>query len=387
MARYITYSVLKSQLLGGVLLFASAPNLSADQWDIGGDIHQQIVYDSNFLMSRNEQAIWAYTIDPRVSVDYSTRRYTSNLSGTLSVKRHTDLERYDTENPSYYWNQSYMLRRHEFALDVDYSDRLTRELAAEDTGDFSAEDNVKTTNVNPYWIYQLSPIDTLRMNYVYTDRHYVSGEFDENTDTTLAFDWARQLFGNMSFLTSASISRYDATSRNEKNDTEYIQLAAGIKKTWHRMLLLEFRFGYYETENDQVLFSRSEPVKNTIKTSGSLLEFVASHKQKLNTYGFKLSKRLLPSSEGQVRDRYTAGAVWSRELSHRSALDTEIFWGKTEGSDVSDSDNIQSSLSLSYSYRMTKAISLKAAYAHSLQDNGQTKVSSDEVSLDVGYRF
>ena len=86
-------------------------------------------YDDNFLMSDTEQESWIYSVKPEVSLIYLTPVMTSELDAKLAVKRYSEFDQFDSEDPAFSWKNSYKRARSTWSMDFGYRESSQRDFA------------------------------------------------------------------------------------------------------------------------------------------------------------------------------------------------------------------------------------------------------------------
>ena len=142
-------------------------------------------YDDNFLMNEAEQDSWIYSLKPEASLIYLTPVIKSELDARLAVKRYSEFDRFDSEDPAFNWKNSYKRARSTWSLDFGYSENSQRDAAEQDTGQFDSNTIVETVYVDPSVVFSVTEKDDLGISLGYTERDYDADDFSDNENETV----------------------------------------------------------------------------------------------------------------------------------------------------------------------------------------------------------
>ena len=145
----------------GVAL-ASAPLVSgAATWVAGYSFNADVSYDDNFFMNESEQDTLVYSVKPQTSLMYVSPVAKSQLDARVAVKRYSEFEQFDSEDPAFDWKNSYTTERSTWSFDFGYSENSQRDAAELDTGVFDSNSIVETIYVKPRVNIDLTERDQL----------------------------------------------------------------------------------------------------------------------------------------------------------------------------------------------------------------------------------
>ena len=136
--------IFKSIVVALLLVIFPATTLAAG-WVADFSFDADAAYDDNFLMNDAEQETWVYSLKPEASLIYLTPVIKSELEARLALKRYSEFDQFDSEDPAFKWENSYKRERSTWSLDFGYSENSQRDAAEQDTGQFDSNTLVETT--------------------------------------------------------------------------------------------------------------------------------------------------------------------------------------------------------------------------------------------------
>ena len=141
-------------------------------WVADFSLDANATYDDNFLMNDQEQESWIYTLKPEASLIYASQVMTYELQTSLALKRYSEFDQFDSEDPAFDWKNSYQRERSTWSLDFGYSENSQRDLAEDDTGQFDSNSIVETTYADSGVSYRITEKDDLGISFSHTERDY-----------------------------------------------------------------------------------------------------------------------------------------------------------------------------------------------------------------------
>jgi len=376
-----------NQIAVAVALAAVPVFSSAAAWVPGYSLNADVSYDDNFFMSESEQDTWVYAVKPQVSLMYVSPVAKSELDARVAVKRYSEFEQFDSEDPAFDWRNSYKTERSSWGLDFGYSENSQRDAAELDTGVFDSNSLVETIYVNPRVNIDLTEKDQLGISLNFSDRDYDTNDFSDNDNQTLGLNWQHRLNEVLSTTAMVSISQYDADRVAISNsETEYLQATVGFIYKRSEAMTINGSLGHFETDRQQRLFFGPVTVLSDSETTGALLRLGVSYSYEKDVFSFNLSRGLYPSSQGLVEERDSIALDYEHQFSGRSAGGINILWHDTESS---LENRATFSLSPFYRYRLTEKIDLQTSYVFRSFDRQSTldKVESNRIKVGLRYSF
>lgn len=376
-----------NQIAVAVALAAVPVFSSAATWVPGYSLNADVSYDDNFFMSESEQDTWVYAVKPQASLMYVSPVAKSQLDARVAVKRYSEFEQFDSEDPAFDWKNSYKTERSSWGLDFGYSENSQRDAAELDTGVFDSNSLVETIYVNPRVNIDLTEKDQLGISLNYSDRDYDTNDFSDNDNQSLGLNWQHRLNEVLSTTAMVSISQYDADRVAISNsETEYLQATVGFIYKRSEAMTINGSLGHFETDRQQRLFFGPVTVLSDSETTGALVRLGVSYSYEKDIFSFNLSRGLYPSSQGLVEERDSIALDYEHQFSGRSAGGINILWHDTESS-LENRETF--TLSPFYRYRLTEKIDLQTSYIFRSFDRQSTldKVESNRVKVGLRYSF
>jgi len=371
----------------GVAL-ASAPLVSgAATWVAGYSFNADVSYDDNFFMSESEQDTLVYSVKPQASLMYVSPVAKSQLDARVAVKRYSEFEQFDSEDPAFDWKNSYRTERSTWSIDFGYSENSQRDAAELDTGVFDSNSIVETIYVKPRVNIDLTERDQLGISLNYSERDYDTNDFSDNDNQTFGLDWQHKINQLISTTAMVSISQYDADRvAISNNTTDYLQATVGFIYKRSEAMTINGSLGHFETDRQQRLFSGPVTVVSDSETTGALLNLGISYSYEKDIFSFNLSRGLYPSSQGLVEERDSIAMDYEHQFSGRSTGGINISWHDTE-SNLEERETF--TLAPFYRYRLSEKIDLQTSYVFRSHDRQSTanKVESNRVKLGLRYSF
>ena len=376
-----------NQIAVGVALAIVPVASGAATWVADYSLNADVSYDDNFFMSESEQDTLVYSVKPQASLMYVSPVAKSQLDARVAVRRYSEFEQFDSEDPAFDWKNSYRTERSSWGIDFGYSENSQRDAAELDTGVFDSNSLVETIYVNPRVNIDLTERDQLGLSLNYSDRDYDTNDFSDNDNQTFGLNWQHQLNELISTTAMVSISQYDADRvAISNNKTDYLQATIGFIYKRSEAMTINGSFGHFETDRQQRLFFGPVTLVSDSETTGALLNLGVSYSYEKDVFSFNLSRGLYPSSQGLVEERDSIALDYEHQFSGRSAGGINISWHDTESS-LEDRETF--TLSPFYNYRLTEKLDLQTAYVFRSFDrqSTNTKVESNRIKVGLRYSF
>ena len=368
-----------------VLLTTLSAVTTAAGWVADFSLDANATYDDNFLMNDQDQESWIYTLKPEASLIYASPVMTSELQTSLALKRYSEFDQFDSEDPAFDWKNSYQRERSTWSLDFGYSENSQRDLAEDDTGQFDSNSIVETTYVNPGVSYRITEKDDLGISFSHTEREYDQNDFFENDNQTVSINWQRKVNQALSTTLTVSSSQYSAERASISNiETDYERATVGFIYRYSEGTTISGSTGYFQSDSREVI---GQPVVLIVETdnSGLLLNLSVDHSQQKNHWTLGLSRSLYPSSQGRVEERDSIRLAVDREISGRSSAGFSLSWHETSFA-LDQRENL--SVSPYYSYRLTEKLRLETAYIFRGFDRQIIdKMESNRIKMGLRYDF
>ncbi len=376
-----------SKSIAWALLLVTFPVASlAAGWVADFSFDADAAYDDNFLMNDAEQETWVYSLKPEASLIYLTPVIRSELEARLALKRYSEFDQFDSEDPAFKWKNSYKKERSTWSLDFGYSENSQRDAAEQDTGQFDSNTLVETIFVDPSVVFRVTEKDDLGISFGYTERDYDADDFSDNENETAGLNWQHKVDEVLSTTANISVSQYTADRPNiSTNETDYEKITAGFIYNYSASMSINGSAGYFQSDSQKRIFSGPVIIIVDAENTGVLLNLGMNYSQEKNDWSFNLSRNLYPSSQGDVEERDSVGVGFEHRFTARSSSGINVSWYNTN-SQVEDRESIN--ITPYYHYRITEKLKLQTSYvfrSFDRQIDGQ--VESNRVKMGLRYSF
>ena len=376
-----------SKSIAGALLLVTFPAASlAAGWVADFSFDADAAYDDNFLMSDTEQESWIYSVKPEVSLIYLTPVVTSELDAKLAVKRYSEFDQFDSEDPAFSWKNSYKRARSTWSMDFGYRESSQRDFAEEDTGQFDSNTIVETVYADPSVVFRVTEKDDLGISLGYTERDYDADDFSDNENETVGLNWQHKVDEVLSTTANISVSKYQADRPNiNTNETDYENITVGFIYQYSESLNINGSTGYFQSDSRKRIISGPAVVIVDSENTGLLLNLGMNYSQEKTDWSLSLSRGLYPSSQGDVEERDSLGIGFEHRFTTRSSSGINVSWYNTNSV---DNDRESINISPYYHYRLTEKLTLQTSYVfRSFDRQLGGEVDSNRVKLGLRYSF
>ena len=373
--------------IAAAILLVSLPAVSlAAGWVADFSFDADATYDDNFLMNEAEQDSWIYSLKPEASLIYLTPVIKSELDAKLAVKRYSEFDRFDSEDPAFNWKNSYKRARSTWSLDFGYSENSQRDAADQDTGQFDSNTIVETVYVDPSVVFSVTEKDDLGISLGYTERDYDADDFSDNENETVGVNWQHKVDEVLSTTANISVSQYTADRPNvNSNETDYEKITAGFIYQYSESMTINGSAGYFQSDSRKRIISGPVVLIVDSEITGVLLNLGMNYSQEKTNWSFNLSRNLYPSSQGDVEERDSVGIGYERKFTARSSSGINVSWHETNSA-AEDRESIN--ISPYYHYRITEKLKLQTSYVfRSFDRQLGGEVESNRVKMGLRYSF
>mgnify|MGYP001131851079 FL=1 len=373
--------------IAAAILLVTFPAVSlAAGWVADFSFDADATYDDNFLMNEAEQESWIYSLKPEASLIYLTPVIKSELDAKLAVKRYSEFDRFDSEDPAFNWKNSYKRARSTWSLDFGYSENSQRDAADQDTGQFDSNTIVETVYVDPSVVFSVTEKDDLGISLGYTEREYDADDFSDNENETVGLNWQHKVDEVLSTTANISVSQYTADRPNvNSNETDYEKITAGFIYQYSESMTINGSAGYFQSDSRKRIISGPVVLIVDSEITGVLLNLGMNYSQEKTNWSFNLSRNLYPSSQGDVEERDSVGIGYERKFTARSSSGINVSWHETNSA-AEDRESIN--ISPYYHYRITEKLKLQTSYVfRSFDRQLGGEVESNRVKMGLRYSF
>ncbi len=361
-------------------------NLKAAEWEVSSDIKQVLGYDDNVTMREERVGSFEYLLTPRLDFIRRDQNLDASFHASYGLQRYPDVERLDYEPQDYGANLSYRTARTRWQLNGSYSDKLSRNFAVLETGDFSSAASRTNWSLAPQFTYLVSPTDSLNLGFNYYETEY-SATFSSNKGKSVNLGWQRQWRPTFSQGISVfySNNQFEGVA-SSTTDSYGLNVTSNYKisKLWSVAGTIGGRVSEV-TINDGV------NIADTAQSVGFLGDLELSYRDEFYLSTLSLGQSLAPSGQGRLRQQAHFSWNGSYKFSKRlnAGLDVSYKITSTVGAANSSADaanlsrnNFQIKPSLNWA--VTPEINAELSYRYRQQEKTFT-ADSNLIMLTINF--
>jgi predicted porin len=371
---------LKLKLTALVIALTHALPVFSAQWTLKPILNPSVEYDDNISMSPSDkEGSFKFSIRPTLLGSYQTETSLISLSTGYTVERYSSDTRSTEDNPFFQLNSNKSFERSSLGLNYSFREAASRDTAAEDTGDFSSRTVITTHSISPSYSYSVSEIDSISINFGYTQREYSTDEFRDNETKSVSTSWQRQFSERLNGYTSLSYSNYQSgdSDTGTKNDNYNVSVGANYELSERWSLRGNIGIRYLDTKTGTVSSSNS----------GSSFDLTAAHQSELGSISFSALRGISPSSTGDVNQQDRLSVNWTRRLNERLSLGISSRYIETTSATESSNNKRENfNISPNLTWNITPKASLKFDYRYRQQKRtNQATAEGNSVNLSFTY--
>lgn len=370
---------------------------SAAEWVFNAQADPKFKYDDNELLREDRLDDFSLNIDPTLSLTRSLENSTSEVRLGYRISRYQDLKDLDKENPFASFSTSYANERSTYGLNLNYAERESRDIAEEDTADFSNTSTTITKSISPSYSYRLTELDTISSSFSYQTRKQSdsgsnntilgsSSNLTDNETASLNLAWQHQYTERLNAGLSVSYVNYQAES--DRLDNEYDSYSLGLtseyqlSELWSVNGLLGAR--YLDSENNPAVGPQTSD-----QSTGLDYSISTTREDELNSYTFSASRSLTPSSEGDVNEQDAYTFTYRRSFNEKVSGSLSASYRKYRSADDLDSTETKYiDFSPSLSWKLAEDWALVFSYRYRSVDESDGKdVDSNALSFNIDYNW
>lgn len=373
-------------------------NASAAEWVFNAQADPKFKYDDNELLREDELDDFSLNIDPTLSLTRSLENSTSEIRLGYRISRYQDLKELDKENPFASFNTTYATERSTYGLKLDYAERESRDIAEEDTADFSNISTTITKSISPSFSYRLTELDTISTSLSYQTRKQSddssnsnsilgsSSNLTDNETASLNLAWQHQYTERLNGGLSFTYVNYQAES--DRLDNQYDSYSLGLtseyqlSELWSVNGLLGAR--YLDSENSPVIGPETSD-----QSTGLDYSISTTREDELNSYTLSASRSLTPSSEGDVNEQDAYTITYRRNFTEKLTGNLSASYRKYSSADDLDSTETKYfDFSPSLSWKLDEDWSLVFGYRYRSVDESDGKnVDGNALTFNIDYNW
>ncbi|EGL53339.1 hypothetical protein MAMP_00855 [Methylophaga aminisulfidivorans MP] len=370
---------------------------SAAEWVFNAQADPKFKYDDNELLREDRLDDFSLNIDPTLSLTRSLENSTSEVRLGYRISRYQDLKELDKENPFASFSTSYATERSTYGLNLNYAERESRDIAEEDTADFSNTSTTITKSISPSYSYRLTELDTISFSFSYQTRkqsdsgsnNTILGSSSNLTDNeTASLNLASQHQYTERLNAGLSVSYVNYQAESDRLDNEYDSYSLGLtseyqlSELWSVNGLLGAR--YLDSENNPAVGPQTSD-----QSTGLDYSISTTREDELNSYTFSASRSLTPSSEGDVNEQDAYRFSYRRNFTEKLSGSLSASYRKYRSADDLDSTETKYiDFSPSLSWKLAEDWALVFSYRYRSVDESDGKdVDSNALSFNIDYNW
>lgn len=371
-------AILTSSLLIAVASYAGT---WVPDWSLDSDVS----YEDNFFMDETTQDTWRYSISPELSLIYMTPSVESSLNAEVAVRRYSDFDEFDSQDPSFSWDNSLIRERTTWTFNFGYDEYSQRDFAELDTGQFNSNTTVEKIYIEPGVAYQLSEKDSISLSLGRVERDYDTQDFADNDNDSLGFAWEHQVNQRWTTVLNTMISRYQAGKPGiDRMETDYSNITAGFMYQASEAMTLDISIGYFNSDQQHRLMVGPAMIITDQENSGVLISLGLVGDHQLDDWRLEFNRGLYPSSQGEVEERDSVNISYEHQLTERSTTGIRAAYHDTKSETNARQSTVVTPF---YYYYLSPRLRLETSYSYRDFDRQLGTVESNRVEAGLRYSF
>ncbi|KKM16559.1 hypothetical protein LCGC14_1684630 [marine sediment metagenome] len=370
--------------------------VSAAEWVFKAQADPKFKYDDNELLREDALSDFSLNIDPTLTFSRSLENSKNEVKMGYRISRYQDLKQLDKENPFFSISSSYATERSTYGLSLSYEERDSRDIAEQDTADFSSTSTTTTKSIAPSYRYRITELDTISTSLSYQEREQsgssnsilntLGSNLTDNQTTSLNLAWQHQYTERFNGGISLGYVNYEAQS--DRLDNTYDSYSVGLTSSYQlsELWTLDGSLGmrYLKSEN-----TPSVGPSTSDNSSGLNYSLSTSRKDELNTYTLSASRALTPSSEGAVNQQDSYSLSFKRDLSEKMSTSISAKYSDYKNaSDLTSTSTKYIDLSPSLKWKLDEDWALNVSYRYrSVDEQDGQNVDSNSVMFSINYNW
>jgi len=407
-----------------LLLCIAGSSSASAEISVKPRIQGGVLYDSNpfFIASnQNPESAWGTIFDVRVPIELQTARASISLDPRLLYSFYPDDEFEAAELQDKYLTGSanWMSRQSNTGASYGYTNLSLRTSEFDSSSGgagqtrFSRDDTQRRWYFQPYWQYQLSPVNSFTLNGGYEevryDEEFVSRRF--NYDYTVAAATLKHALNQRHSLSlRAQFTKFDSENTNLRitNDSETNSLSLVYDYAWSDTTQLSADIGWARTKNSVTRPNNIDPITGpycepafinifpcefTSDSTNFVGNLTAVKQSETTEYKFVIGQSITPNSNGAEVLRFNIDASIRKTFSERvnGQLAVVAFTQNDVGDSERDFERDYIRVRLRINYRLAKNWSLYGAYVHTFNDetfalSNDRTVRNNALSAGITYQ-
>lgn len=369
---------------------------SAAEWVFNAQADPKFKYDDNELLREDAISDFSLKIDPTLTFSRSLENSSTEVKMGYRISRYKDLKELDNENPFFGLSYSFSTERSNFGLSLNYAQRDSRDIAEEDTADFSNTSTTVTKSIAPSYSYRITELDTISSSVSYQERSQsgsstdpilgTSSNLTDNQTTSLNLAWQHQYTERLNGGISLAYVNYQAQS--DRLDNEYDSYSIGLTSGYQ----LSEIWSINGSLGTRYLSSENTPANGpstSDNSTGLNYSINTSREDELNTYTLSASRSLTPSSEGDVNQQDAYTLSYSRNLTEKlTARLTSSYRIFKNADDLNSQSTKYMDVSPSIRWKFDQQWAVNLSYRYrSVDESAGKNVDSNSIMFNIDYNW
>ncbi|KJV05829.1 hypothetical protein VZ94_15335 [Methylocucumis oryzae] len=363
-------------------------NLVAAEWEISTDIKQVFGYDDNVRMRQEQdaQGSFEYLLTPRLDFIRRDQQLETSLHASYGLQRYPDAQDLDYTPQDYGGGFTYRNERFIWSLNGSYSDKLSRNFAVLETGDFASAANRINWSLDPQLTFLITPIDSLAVGFNYYETEF-SASFSNNQGKNVNISWQHQW--SPIFKQGVSVfyshNQFESTI-NSTTDSYGLNLTSSYKASehWEATAAIGGRIS-------EVLIMGADSVNQ--QSVGFLANLGLNYQGEIYSSSISLGQSLIPSGQGNLQEQAHFSWAGSYKLTKRLNTAINISYNITNsvgagnnlsGTTTNSRNNFQ--LNPSIGWTVTPEINAQLSYRYRNQES-LFSAESNLVMLTINFNW
>ncbi|MGJ0490817.1 hypothetical protein [Methylobacter sp.] len=373
-------------------------NIAAAEWELTGDLGQQLEYNDNISLNtvRND-SVAGYILMPSVQASRKTGVLDIAFDGQGDIRRYDD-SLWDCDNYRLRLNNEYRTRRNEFGLRAEYNVSCSYAQQTTDTGLLVPNSQSEEYLVAPQWNWQWTARDQLVLNALYSKTSYsnpTSGFVSDADNVFVNFsgndtysaslggnhEWTRRLTSNERvYYSNIQYTGLNSSIQNASAQNESTQNLVGFELGANYIINHEWAVnvsgGPVWVDGTGQNLVGTLPAQDSSWTVGSNVNINLSYNDKLTKFSTGYSNSVDPSAIGQTLQNHSVFLKYSYQLTRHVLLDLSGDFINNQSINGSQStgsqfDRLYFTTAAGIAWEPTRNWRLKGSYIYSWQDYQQ----------------
>ena len=384
-------------LTGLCLALPLEKTANAAQWEVKGQLGQQLEYNDNLLLSTDKkQPAFGYYLAPTLVASRKTGILELEFKGVGNI-RHYDDSRLDCEAYNLNADNRYKTKDSSFSLSGGYGTNCSYSLQVTPEGTVVPSSQSENYQISPTWTWQWAAQDQLVATGGYSNTTYttlgetsasiLSGNEIYTVDLTDKHLWSP----NLTFSGGMTFANVKYTDNNASTQNIYglnVGAIYSLNPQWNFTV-----GGGPRWINSETSLNNAAPDEDSLTTLGHAAYITLSYTGKYNAFSFGYSDSVNTSALNQTLQNQTISAAYSYLFSKRLTLfvnsrysNVQSVGGESTANSNAAFDSTFFTASAGISWEFAQNWQLKSSYVYRWQEVGDSTstIGQNDGSLRSG---